>query len=62
MTTGSQRPEGILAEVLDHSAAATRQAYPDRACTGDAALRREVESLVAAHQQADERKPDDVRL
>ena len=45
-------PEAILAAALEVTGAAERRAYLDRACAGDAGLRQEVESLLAAHEQA----------
>ncbi len=45
------RVEEILVEAL-HLAGADRGAYLDSACAGDAALRTEVESLLAADEQA----------
>jgi ankyrin repeat protein/serine/threonine protein kinase len=47
-------PETLLAAALDISGAAERRAYLDRACGGDAALRAEVESLLAANSAAGE--------
>ena len=43
----------IFACALERQAA-ERAAYLDTACAGDASLRREVESLLASHQQAGE--------
>ncbi len=45
-------PETLLAAALEITGAAERRAYLDRACAGDEALRREVESLLAANEQA----------
>ena len=45
-------PETLLAAALEIPGAAERRAYLDRACAGDAALRQEVDSLLAAHEQA----------
>ena len=47
-------PETLLAAALDIREAAERRAYLDRACGGDAALRKEVESLLAANFAAGE--------
>ena len=46
------RAETILASALEIEDGAARRAYLDGACAGDAALRGEVESLLAAHEQA----------
>ena len=45
-------PETLLAAALEISGADERRAYLDRACGGDVALRKEVESLLAADEQA----------
>jgi serine/threonine protein kinase/WD40 repeat protein len=42
----------IFLEALDIADPAQRQAYLDRACAGDAALRRQVEALLAAHERS----------
>jgi hypothetical protein len=47
----AQRVEKILAEALDLSSAA-RRAYLDAACAGDPLLRKEIDSLLAASDQA----------
>src|SRR5262245_30676077 len=44
--------EFIFAEAVQIADPAARDAYLDRACAGDAALRREVEGLLAAHDGA----------
>jgi hypothetical protein len=46
-------PETILAAALEIEGVAERLAYVVRASAGHAALRQEVESLLAAHEQAD---------
>jgi eukaryotic-like serine/threonine-protein kinase len=53
MNTHEHRPEAILAEALEIADPAERRAYLDRTCAGDAELRQEVESLLAAYEQAD---------
>ena len=42
----------VFDQALEIAAPAERKAYLDRACADDAELRREVESLLAAHEQA----------
>ena len=42
----------IFAEALERTDPAARAAYLDGACEGDAALRRRVEALLAAHDGA----------
>jgi hypothetical protein len=42
----------IFLAALDEEDPARRRAYLDQACTGDAALRRQVEALLAAHARA----------
>jgi serine/threonine protein kinase/tetratricopeptide (TPR) repeat protein len=49
MTTSLTQLEIILAEAAEIAAADERKAYLDRACTGDAALRQEVEALLRNH-------------
>src|SRR5574342_170554 len=51
MPTGPKRGETLFAAALDLPAT-ERAAFLDRECTGDAELRREVESLLAAHTAA----------
>jgi hypothetical protein len=52
MSDQSPSPATLLATALEISEAAERRAYLDRACAGDAALRAEVESLLAANSAA----------
>jgi ankyrin repeat protein len=52
MSAQSQSPETLLAAALEISGTAERRAYLDRACAEDAALRTELESLLAAHERA----------
>jgi hypothetical protein len=52
MNSRDQRAEEVFATALEMADPATRRAYLDRACAGKAALRQEVESLLAAHEQA----------
>jgi eukaryotic-like serine/threonine-protein kinase len=52
MSEQKPSPETLLAAALEISGAAERRAYLDRACAGDAALRREVESLLDASAAA----------
>src|SRR5438552_3441755 len=47
-----QRAEQIFAAAIEITHLAGRRAYLDRTCAGDEGLRREVESLLAAHEQA----------
>jgi len=54
MNGPDQRAEQIFAAVIEITDPAERRAYMERACAGDARLRAEVESLVAAHEQAGE--------
>jgi non-specific serine/threonine protein kinase/serine/threonine-protein kinase len=54
MSNPSPSLETLLAAALDISGAAERRAYLDRVCGGDAALRAEVESLLAANSAAGE--------
>src|SRR5580704_3964199 len=42
----------LFAEALERTDPADRAAYLDGACAGDAALRRRVEALLAAHDSA----------
>ena len=42
----------LLATAMEIGDPAARRAYLDSACAGDGAQRREVESLLAAHEQA----------
>ena len=44
--------ETVFSEALEIASAAERAAYLDRACGGDAALRRQVEALLGAHDRA----------
>src|SRR4051794_31783978 len=44
--------ETLLCEALEIPSAEQREAYLDRACAGDDAVRREVEELLAAHGRA----------
>jgi hypothetical protein len=46
-----QRVQAVLDEALQADPAA-RSPYLDRACSGKPSLRREVESLIAAHETA----------
>ena len=43
--------EAIFSEALELRSADERAAYLDRACAGDPELRRQVESLIAAHDR-----------
>jgi WD40 repeat protein/serine/threonine protein kinase len=52
MNSRDQRAEEVFATALEMADPATRRAYLDRACAGKAALRQEVESLLAAHERA----------
>ena len=56
MTTETNGPEPrlkkIFADALERQNAADRDQYLTEACGGDAALRAQVESLLAAHAQA----------
>ena len=52
MKAQNQPAELVFAEAMEIADPAARRAYLDRACAGDAALRQEVESLLAAHEQA----------
>jgi ankyrin repeat protein/serine/threonine protein kinase len=52
MSDSPPSPATLLAVALDIGDAAERRAYLDRACAGDAALRAEVESLLAANSAA----------
>jgi WD40 repeat protein len=54
MSAPSPSPETLLAAALEISDAAARRTYLDRACGGDAALRAELESLLAASSAAGE--------
>jgi serine/threonine protein kinase/tetratricopeptide (TPR) repeat protein len=54
MRTSDQCAATILAAVLEIPDAGGRRVYLDRACGDDPVLRREVESLLAAHEQAGE--------
>ena len=54
MSDPKPSPETLLAAALEISGAAERRAYLDRACGSDAALRQDLESLLAAHEQAGE--------
>ena len=54
MSEPSPSPETLLAAALEISGAADRRGYLDGACAGDAALRQEVESLLAADSAAGE--------
>jgi serine/threonine protein kinase/Tfp pilus assembly protein PilF len=53
MNMREQRAEAILATALGMPDRAARRTYLDQACAGDEALRQEVESLLAAHEQAE---------
>ena len=48
----STRPATVFTDALDRTDPADRAAYLDRACGGDADLRRRVEELLAAHAGA----------
>src|SRR5262245_20531628 len=52
METKPPSVELIFGEAVNLSSASERAAYLDRACGGDAALRRQVESLLAALDRA----------
>jgi eukaryotic-like serine/threonine-protein kinase len=49
MTTNKPTPDEILAQAVEISDLAERKAFLDRACVGDDALRKEVESLLVAY-------------
>ena len=51
--SNSHSPDTILQEALDLVEPEERSAYLDKACGSDAALREEIESLLAAHFAAD---------
>ena len=52
MRPAADQIESILASAVDIESAAERRQFLDRACGGDAELRRRVEELVEAHFQA----------
>jgi eukaryotic-like serine/threonine-protein kinase len=52
MSVAHERLKEILAEAVGKETAEARAAYLDTACQGDAALRQQVEGLLAAHEQA----------
>jgi len=52
MNKQPQTPETLLAAALEITGGAERRAYLDRACAGNETLRQEVESLLAANEQA----------
>jgi serine/threonine protein kinase len=52
MNTRDQRVEAILATALEQADPALRREYLEEVCAGDASLRQEVESLLAAHDEA----------
>src|SRR5439155_7181660 len=52
MTTWDPRANDLFLKALELRSADARQRYLDEACTGDAALRAEVESLLEAHARA----------
>jgi hypothetical protein len=52
MAPQDERAEEILATAMEITAPAARCAYLDQTCVGDNALRQEVESLLAADEQA----------
>jgi hypothetical protein len=52
MSTHGHSAEAILATAIELTDPAARPAYLDRTCVGDAGLRQEVESLLAAHDAA----------
>ncbi|HVM51376.1 MAG TPA: protein kinase [Candidatus Acidoferrum sp.] len=52
MNTENRNAQSVFAEALRMRVPAERQAYLDRACGSDEALRQEVESLLNAHEQA----------
>ena len=54
MITRSQRAEELFAAALEQGDANGRRAFLDQACAGNAALRQELESLLAAHEGAGE--------
>jgi serine/threonine protein kinase len=65
MSADSQRIEAVFAGALALPDVHERIAYLDQSCAGDADLRREVESLLAAHEEADvflEEPADGARL
>jgi serine/threonine-protein kinase len=52
MMSNHQQAEEIFAQVLELTDGRERRALLERACAGDQALRREVETLLAAHERA----------
>src|SRR5690242_7228849 len=52
METKIPSVETLLCEALELPSAEQRKAYLDKACGGDQALRREVETLLSAHDRA----------
>ena len=52
MSDQKPSPETLLAAALEISGAAERRAYLDRACGGDAAVRQDLESLLAENKRA----------
>ena len=52
MNTHDQSTEAILASAIGIPDPAARRAYRDRTYAGDGALRQEVESFLAVHEQA----------
>jgi serine/threonine protein kinase len=50
--TETQSTERIFADALELRSSEERQHYLDEACAGDSALRRDVESLLEAHERA----------
>jgi ankyrin repeat protein len=54
MNTHKGRAEAILADAIELTDPAARRAHLEGACAGDKTLRREIESLLAAHEQASE--------
>src|SRR4051794_17093686 len=52
MASAANPIESILAAAVEMSSAADRRAYVERACAGDADLRRRVEELIDNHLRA----------
>ena len=53
MSSQDQREEQLFYEALSRQDAATRRVFLERACAGNAALRRRIEQLLAVHAEAD---------
>src|SRR5262245_40849642 len=53
MSLSTDKLKAVFLRALDQASAAERTAFLDEACANDAALRRAVEALLRAHDQAD---------